>query len=224
MTEQSIKAITSLRPIRDIVYDNLRSAILQGNMKPGERIVEKECAERYHISRTPVREALRKLEIEGLVQYIPRKGVVVKSINAAEIAEIYAIRIALECLAIESAVEHISTEDIAKLEYLTERMKQHEESGRMDELLDACNEFNKVLLQAAGMPRLIAMINSQKDSLQRYREITLSEDVRRTKAINEHKDILQAVIDKDKERAVKYVKMHLEGARLALVENIGVKN
>jgi DNA-binding GntR family transcriptional regulator len=189
-------------------------------MKPGERIVEKECAERYRISRTPVREALRKLEIEGLVQYIPRKGVVVKAINVGEIEEIYAIRIALESLAVEAAIERISDEDITMLQHITAQMQKHEDAGKMEELLETCNEFNEVLLRVAAMPRLITIIHSQKDSLQRFREITLSKEVRRSRAIIEHKEILKAVIDKDKARAVKYVKLHLNGARQTLTKNM----
>ncbi|PKM90749.1 MAG: GntR family transcriptional regulator [Firmicutes bacterium HGW-Firmicutes-12] len=220
MMERSIAAITSLRPIRDIVYENIRKAILQGVMKPGERIVEKECAERYRISRTPVREALRKLEIEGLVQYIPRKGVVVKAINLEEIEEIYAIRIALESIAIEAAIERISEADIERLQDITMKMEKYEDAGKMEELLATCNEFNDVLLRAAAMPRLLAIINSQKDSLQRFRGITLSRDIRRSKAISEHKEILKTVMDKDKEKAVKYVRIHLEGARQTLTKNM----
>lgn len=214
----------SVKPIRDIVYDALRTAILQGQIKSGHRIVEKEYAEKFGISRTPVREALRKLETEGFVQYLPRKGVVVKTFETGEIIEIYNIRIALETLATVAAVENITAEQTLRLREAVERMEQAERQGDKAGFQEMCRLFNGIIIEAGGMPMLTGLINTMQDYLEKYRNISLSGEDRRKAVINEHQAILAAVLAKDIDTARRCVCEHLEGAKQALLESMGIDN
>lgn len=213
----------SVKPIRDIVYETLRTAILQGEIKSGQRIVEKEYAEKFRISRTPVREALRKLETEGFVQYIPRKGVVVRAFETGDIIEIYKIRVALESMAIASAIENITETQTLQLREVLDRMEKAGRQGDAAELTQMCRLFNGIIMDASRMPRLTGLINTLQDYLEKFRKISLSGEKRRNAAITEHKAILQAILDKDSEKARRCVHDHLEGAKKALLENLGIK-
>ena len=103
------------RPIREIAYDVLKKAIITGEIPAGERIVETEYADRLHISRTPLREALRKLERDGLVEYVMRRGVIVHAFTTEDVDQIYTIRNSLEMLTLPYIIENATAEDIASL-------------------------------------------------------------------------------------------------------------
>ena len=130
------------RPIREIAYEVLKNAIVTGEIPAGERIVETDYAERLHISRTPLREALRKLERDGLVEYVLRRGVVVRAFTIEDVDEIYTIRNALEMLTLPAIVERATPEDIASL-----RAKLHE----MDKVM-AMDDTPAVCRTAAPPP------------------------------------------------------------------------
>ncbi len=210
----------SVKPIRDVVYEYLRTAIINGLIKPGERLVEKEYAEKFNISRTPVREALRKLEIEGLVENIPRKGDIVKGIDLNDMLEIFAIRQALEPLIVKTAMENLSSEDIIKLQETINRMTDCANHDDTAEVLNAFQTFHEILLNISNMPRLCAIISQLKDYLGRFRTMSLSDPVRRNQAISEHNEILQAIIAKDNEIAERLILSHLASARHALLKKM----
>jgi len=212
----------SIKPIRDVVYDYLRTAIINGLIKPGERLVEKDYAEKFNISRTPVREALRKLELEGLVENIPRKGDIVKGIDVKDMLEIFSIRQALEPLVLKTAIENITPEDISNLQEAVNTMDRSADYDDTTTLLNAFQNFHDILIRASNMPRLSAIIAQLKDYLGRFRTISLSNTIRRTQAINEHKEIMQAILAKDSNKAEKLIGSHLASARKALVERIQV--
>ena len=113
MAEINLDPAVENKPIRDIAYETLKHAIVIGEIPAGSRIVETEYAERMHISRTPLREALRKLEIDGLVEYLPRRGVMVRTFTVDDVEEIYTIRNTLEMLTLPAVVANITDEDVA---------------------------------------------------------------------------------------------------------------
>lgn len=205
--------ISNVKPIRDIVYEQLRKTILAGKMKPGERIVEKEYADKLNISRTPVREALRKLEMEGFVEYIPRKGVIVKEFTLKDIIEIYEIRKSLECLAVKNVIKNIKEDYIDNLKDIVEQMDILEAQGDYEGVFNICNDFHQTILSASEMPRLMNMISTLQEYLERFRRVTMSKDSRRHSAIQEHKEILEAIIDRDVKRAEKLTSEHIEKSR-----------
>lgn len=200
----------SNRPIREVVYESLRKTIISGIIPVGERIVEKEYAERLNISRTPVREALRGLEIEELVEYLPRIGVVVKRITIEDVIEIYKIRYNLEVLAATTAMENITQEEINDIEKLLDLTEKENKEGNVEEVIKLFGEFNSKIYQASGMKRLTAMISKLNEYTQRFRNISISENPRREKALMEHRQILKAIVDKSKEKLKEIIKKHLE--------------
>jgi len=215
--------INNVKPIRDIVYEQLREAILKGELKPGERIIEKDYADRLNISRTPIREALRKLETEGFVEYIPRKGVVVKSFNVNDIKEIYEIRKVLECFAVRKAIENIDDSSMEKLKATVEQMYLLEEQGDIKGVFEICQEFNEVIFNATGMPRLVDIINTLKEFIERFRRVTMSKSYRRLEAIKEHKGIYEAIIERDIEKAEKLVYEHLTNSERVCLKEFDFK-
>lgn len=201
------------KPIRDQVYDYLRQAVLNGHLQPGERVVETEIAEHFGISRMPVREALRKLEIEGLIETIPRKGNVVRKIEPDTVEEIFAIRQLLEPFVAKMAMERITAEEIESLKRSIERAEKAYQNGSREELLEQFREFNDTLSSASKMPLLVSILDNLKDHLIRFRTVTLSQEKRVAVAIEEHREILNAIIQKDEEGMQQLIKEHLEGAR-----------
>lgn len=216
--------MSNVKPIRDIVYEYLRKAVMEGELKPGERIIEKEYAEKMKISRTPIREALRKLESEGFVEYIPRKGVVVKGFSINDIVEIYAIRKSLEGLAMRYVIENISEQEIERLKGLVEHMEEADKNCEIEDVFRTCQEFNEVILNASRMQRLKTLINTLHEYLERFRRITMAKASRRSDAIKEHKQILQSIIDKDSKLAEKLVWDHLDASQKIFFENFDMTN
>jgi DNA-binding GntR family transcriptional regulator len=198
------------KPIREVVYESLRKIIISGIIPVGERIIEKEYSERLNISRTPVREALRMLEMEELVEYIPRVGVVVKRISVEDVIEIYKIRQHLEVLASVTAMENITEDEIKDIEKLLDLTEQKNNEGDIEEVIRLFGVFNSKIYEASKMKRLAGMISKLNEYLQRFRNISISENERREKALREHREILKAIVEKDKESIEDIIKRHLD--------------
>lgn len=198
------------KPIREIVYESLRNTIISGKIPVGERIVEKEYAERLNISRTPVREALRALEMEELVEYIPRVGVVVKRISIEDVFEIYKIRQHLEVLAAISAMDNITEDEIKEIEDLLTLTEEKNAQGEIEEVIKLFGVFNQKVYEASRMKRLTSMISKLNEYLQRFRNISISDNERRESALQDHREILRAIISKNKDEIENIIKSHLE--------------
>ncbi|MBL4938222.1 GntR family transcriptional regulator [Clostridium sp. YIM B02515] len=198
------------KPIREVVYESLRRTIISGVIPVGERIVEKEYADRLNISRTPVREALRMLEMEELVENIPRVGVIVKRISIEDVIEIYKIRHNLEVLASINAMDNITKEEIRDITNLLDLTEQKNKEGDVQEVIRLFGVFNSKIYEASRMKRLAGMISRLNEYLQRFRNISISENERREKALKEHREILKAITQKNKEIIDSIIKEHLE--------------
>lgn len=206
------------RPVRELVLERLREAILNRTLKPGDRIVEAELAQVFNVSRTPVREALRVLEAEGLLRRIPRKGLFVRGITREDVVEIYSIRIALESLAVSIAVERITPVEISRLAKLVDQMKKYTESKESDKLFSVCQEFNDILVRASRMPRLIKLVKVYMEYLEQFRAISMAKHERQVAALREHEEILRAVVNRNPQEAEMAVKRHLQGALEAFLK------
>ncbi len=211
--------ITDVKPIREIIFEYLRQVILDGVIKPGDRLVERDIAAKFNVSRTPVREALRKLESEGYVEYIPRKGDVVRGFNAEEIEEIYDIRKALECLAVRKAIKNISEHETERLKTIIEQLDK-DEKGDGEQTFKGLHDFDELILNTAKMPMVSNFVHVLQESLVRYRKINLSHEPRRKVAIKEHRAILKAIIDRDVERAEQLIALHIDNAREELLKGL----
>lgn len=211
---------TDLRPIREIVFERLRKAIIDGNLKEGDRLIETVVAENMGVSRTPVREAFRKLEIEGLAENLPRKGSVVKGISKKDVTEIYEIREMLEGLEVRLACAKISEKQIDELQDKIVQMEKCIDNNNSAEYWRLHGEFNDIILNASANKRLIDQMKQIYEYLEKLRSSILVMDKRRYKALEEHKAIVKAFQKKDEMLAEKVGREHVVSAKRFLAEKI----
>lgn len=206
------------KPMRDVVYESLKEIIIEGKIPLGERIVEKEFADRLNISRTPVREALRKLEMDDLVEYIPRTGVVVKKIGKEDVIEIYKIRKVLEILAYKSAAENITKDKVKKIQDLLDETERQDQAGNVETVFAMFREFNNHIYDMSKMYRLKNMIDDLNQYLKRFRRISIGGEERRTQAIQEHRMLLDTLIKKDLTKMEQIIEKHLDSSLEIVVD------
>jgi len=185
------------RPIRDRVYEILRKDICRGEIKDGSKIPEEEIAKRLKVSRTPIREALRKLEMDGLVEYIPRRGVVVKPLDRKEIIEIYQIRMALEIVAVYYIHQNITDQEIKQLEKCQQEIEDLFNEEELQPLFDQYDIFHRRLIESSRSQRITSILCSHYDYLQRLRAVTHNKESRKKEAAVEHRKIVEALKRKD---------------------------
>lgn len=209
------------KPLREIVFETIREAILTGQMPPGERLMETQLADDLGVSRTPVREAIRKLELEGLVIMVPRRGAYVANMGIRDIAETFEIRLALESLAAKLAVERISPEEIEEMERLVVQMHDAIERQDIDYLVDLDGEFHDILFQASRNSRLAQIINVLREQIKRFRRAVLETNRQQRLVLNEHKQIIEAISERRSNLAQDLVRIHISNAEHNLMEIIG---
>lgn len=205
------------KPLRDIVFETLREAIINQTLKPGERLMEIQLAEEMGVSRTPVREAIRKLELEGLVVMVPHKGAYVAGISMKDIHEVYELRSALEALAASLAAVRITDEELEEMERQMVREAKETEENNLQGIVSIDTTFHDLLYQAAHNQRLVQFINILQEQLQRFRAATLSRPGRSKYALEEHKKIVEALANKDAKLAAKLATEHIENAENAMI-------
>ena len=185
------------KSMREKVYDTLKQMIIDGVIKPGERIIETEYSNKFQISRTPIREAIRMLELEGLVESQTTGGVIVKTLTREEISEIYKIRIALESLIIEEIIKKINNQDIKKLEKVLKNTKKAFEVKDIEKVFSLFTEFNQILYDIASLPKVTGMINNINLYLKRFRKLSIDNPSRKEEAFEDHVQILEAIKNKE---------------------------
>ncbi|CEH35964.1 GntR family transcriptional regulator [Romboutsia lituseburensis] len=206
------------KPLRDVVFENLREAILEGKLKPGQRLMEVQLAEQLGVSRTPVREAIRKLELEGLVIMLPRKGAYVANMSLKDILDVLEIRASLEGLAASLAAERISEDDLKRLELIAKDFEKSADSADVEELLRKDVEFHECIFKATNNKKLHQLINSLWEQVYRFRVTYISDYDSSVSIICEHKSILDAIKKGDTEMAKKYATEHIEKAEQFMIE------
>jgi len=211
-------------PISREVYRILRENILNAKLPQGLKLVERDIARQLGVSRTPVREAIRKLEQEGLVRHIPRKGVIVSNISERDIQDIYAIRAVLEGLAARLAAERISPKKLNRLNEIITEMKKALEQKDEKTLQVLHLEFNNIIYEAAECPRLYQMINLLVDYIAAFTKIGYSVPGRMQAATEEHENLVKAIAEGDFVLAEEIARKHIEKSREAyfLKKNQGV--
>lgn len=210
--------LDNYKPLRDVVFENLREAILEGKLKPGQRLMEVQLAEQLGVSRTPVREAIRKLELEGLVVMLPRKGAYVANMSLKDIMDVLEIRASLEGLAAYLAAERISEDDVKKLYKIAEEFKQSTMDADIDTLLKKDVEFHECIFKATNNKRLHQLINSLWEQVYRFRVTYISDYDSSLSIVEEHKLIADAIAKGDSELAKKYATEHIEKAEQFMLE------
>lgn len=195
--------------LRGRVFNQLREEILAGDYQVRDELREAAISKRLGVSRTPVREALRQLELEGLVTIIPNKGAYVSGITARDIYDIYVIRSYLEGLCAKWACENITREQIEELEEIIYLSEFHIQREHWEQIYELDNRFHHLLYEACGSRILEHILSDYHHYVERVRKNTLSSRERAKKASGEHKAMLQAVINKDEEKAEKLANEHI---------------
>ena len=216
-----LEQLKTYTPLRDEVFSSLRNAILEGRFHPGERLVEKTLAQTLSISRTPIREALRKLELEGLVAHEPRRGVVVVGVSQAEASEIYAIRAVLEGLAARLAASRRTDGEVAQLKHLLNTMEQYVQSRNFPELVPVHITFHQSFTAASKSARLCQMISSLWDYVKSFERSSYSLPTRLLSSCVEHRQIVEAIEHKDEQQAEYAARTHILHAKDAFLEGLG---
>lgn len=209
--------------LRGQVFNKIREDILSGNYAEREELKEAAISKALGVSRTPVREALRQLELEGLVTIVPNKGAYVNGITAKDIFDIYVIRSYLEGLCAKWACEHITEEQLEQLEEITYLSEFHIQKEHWEQIFELDNRFHLLLYQACGSKVLEHILADYHHYVERVRKNTLSSQERARTATQEHKAILESVRNKDKERAEKLANEHIYQS-LANIEHQGLEN
>ena len=207
-------------PLRDVVFQTLRQAILKGELQPGERLMEIKLADRLGVSRTPIREAIRKLELEGLVVMVPRKGAAVANITEKDTKDVLEVRRTLEMFAVEVACDRISAE---QLEQLKKAARDFEDSkGSMDviRIAETDMQFHEIIYEATQNDRLVQMLNNLRENMYRYRIEYLKDPNYYDRLMREHREILEAIESGDKQRARASMESHINQQQRAVIRKI----
>ncbi len=197
------------KPLREIVFTTMREAIINGDFKPGQRLMEVQLAEQMGVSRTPVREAIRKLELEGLVVMVPRKGAYVAGLSSEDVKEVLEIRAVLEGLAASLAAKNASAADIEQLQEIVEKFKVAAEEKDVVKLINFDSDFHDVMYRASKNKKLIQLISALREQVQRFR-VAYFTKIRSTQTlIEEHKDLVSSIVNNEPDRARAIAEKHI---------------
>ena len=207
-------------PLRDVVFNTLRQSILTGELKPGERLMEIHLADKLGVSRTPIREAIRKLELEGLVTMIPRRGAEVAQITEKNLKDVLEVRRALDALAVELACDRIKEEQLRKLKDACDHFEEETKRGNANQVAQADVALHDIILEAGGNDKLIQMISNLSQQMYRYRLEYVKDETHYEQLIREHRQIYEAIRDKDKEGGSQAMKVHIDNQEKAVIRMI----
>lgn len=201
---------------QEAVLEELRVAIVSGELRPGEQVLQDALAERFGVSRVPLREALKILEGEGQVVYRPHRGYFVAELDLDDLREVYRIRDLLESEAVRVAVPQIGTDELTALQGALEDVERASAAGDLVAMAAANRRFHFGLLAAAKMPRLLRLVRVLWDATDVYRSLYYADDSHRQVVHDEHRLVLDAVRLGDQERAVELLRQHRERAVVTL--------
>ena len=205
--------LDSYKPLRELVCEHIREAIINGVFAPGERLMEIQMADEMGVSRTPVREAIRKLEMEGFVVMIPRRG----NMSIKDINDVYEIRISLDTLAAGLAAERISDEELEELQRLLVKVGNAIEENDMAKVVEADIEFHDVLYKASRNERLRNIINNLREQITVIRGVSMRYPGRLKDTQEEHRRLVESIAARDVEKSQEAARIHLENAERTLM-------
>lgn len=220
MTEDLTLNMNAYLPLRDVVFNTLREAILKGELKPGERLMELQLAAKLGVSRTPIREAIRMLEQEGLAVTIPRKGAEVARMTEKDMEDVLQIRDALDELAASIACEQISEEELAELRHTMHEFEESTKTGDVKRIAEADVRFHDIIYHATRNVKLENMLNNLREQMYRYRLEYLKDTDSHEKLDGEHQAIYENIKNGDKEAVCAMVGQHIDNQKIAILAAI----
>lgn len=224
MDEQFQIDMDEFLPLREVVFNTLRKAILTGQLKPGDRLMEVHLANRLGVSRTPIREAIHKLEQEGLVTMIPRRGAEVARITERSLQDVLEVRRALDALSVELACERITEEQIAELADACERFEQATHSGDTAAVAKADVAYHDIIVKATCNRRLQQLVNNLAEQMYRYRFVYLKDISQHELLVKEHREILQYIRKRDEQGAARAARKHIDNQENSMLRQIRLEN
>jgi DNA-binding GntR family transcriptional regulator len=212
-----LKSLRQRKPLGQMVYENLRQAIVRGSIAPGTRLVENQIAEAQGISRTPVREAIHKLERERFIERLAHGGFRVLGLSRQDIVETFGIRSVLEGYAARLAALNYQTDDLEPLEAKIDEFQRLLEKKQLKHLPEVNTQFHDLLYTLSRSPRLVAMIYALRDHIYRYRQIILKDEQQARTSNADHRLMLHHIRRRDAERVEQLVREHiLQGQEMVL--------
>lgn len=207
-------------PLRDVVFNTLRQAILTGELKPGERLMEIHLANKLGVSRTPIREAIRKLELEGLVTMIPRKGAEVAQITEKSLKDVLEVRRALDALCVELACDRISEAELKALSDACDAFEAATKTKDTKKIAQADVALHDIIVKATDNSRLVQLVNNLSEQMYRYRFEYIKDENCHEQLTREHRIMYESIRDKDKETAARTAKLHIDNQESSIMKQI----
>ena len=210
-------------PLRDVVFNTLRQAILRGEMEPGERLMEIQLAQKLGVSRTPIREAIRKLELEGLVIMIPRKGAEVAHITEKDMRDVLEVRATLEELVVALACKNVTEDKLSELRAANKLFESAIVSKDVVNIVDADVHFHDIIYTMTDNARLIQIINNLREQMYRYRVEYLKREEAYPQLIAEHAAIIEYISKGEKKAATDVMCKHIDNQVTTVIDVIRTK-
>ena len=211
----------SYQPLRDVIFETLRKAIISGDIKPGERLMEVSLANQMGVSRTPVREAIRRLEAEGLVTMTPRKGTHVAELSVKDIMDVLEVRTVLDKLATDLAAKRMQPSQLKALENVHKQYIACVEKNNIEGAIKKDIEFHDLIYAASGNPRLVAVAGSLREHVYRFRVIYMSGgDPIAENVLNEHEEILAALKEANNNLASDLAEKHIRNQMETIIKTV----
>ena len=217
---KGIRVVGKTRPIGEMAYVSLKGAIVRGDLHPGQRLVESALSARMGISRIPVREAIKKLEQDGLIEKLGKGGFIVKNPSRKEIEETFGIRACLESYAAALATGHMDAPTIDRLENVLRRYRDALERRDIAKMTQLNNQLDEIIFSTSGSRKLYALIANFRDFISRYRKVLLTCMEYAAISLSEHEEIVQAMKEGDVEGVEKLVRKHLLRGRDILIKDM----
>ena len=212
--------ITENRPIRDIAYEQLKHAIITGQISAGSRIIETVYADRMHISRTPLREALHRLEEDGLVECTVHRGVIVKAFTISDIEEIFLIRNAMMMMLLPSIVNNVTEDRLAELKGILQKMDVALANDDVEKLAVYNRAFHHGIEKLSDKKRVLKVIADQEEYIKRFSAIAIASITRRSESHNEHWKMLELLTKRDLEGLKELMHHHLEESKMTCLSAV----
>lgn len=208
------------KPLREVIFNTIREAIVMGELKPGERLMEVQLAGKMGVSRTPVREAIRKLELEGLVEMLPRKGAHVAGLSMKDIIDVLEVRACLDGLASSLAASKAGEDDIKELNLILSQLSAHIEKDNLNGSIKKDVEFHDIIYRIAGNEKLNQIASNLREQVHRFRVIYLKDYGNQKGIIGEHQAIINAICSKNEEEASKMAQKHIQKQKETIIKSL----
>jgi DNA-binding GntR family transcriptional regulator len=212
--------LNDYKPLREVIFNTLREAIIVGELKPKERLMEVQLANKMGVSRTPVREAIRKLELEGLVEMLPRKGAHVADLSVKDIMDVLEVRSTLDGLASSLSAVRITDEELKELKHVQSQFVNYIDKDNLQGSIKKDVEFHDIIYRSSRNVKLIQIANNLREQVQRFRVIYLKDFSSSKELVKEHMDILDSILRKDPEASKMYAQKHINNQEETIIKAI----